>query len=356
MTDDTKLLHDMVAIRSLSGEEGEVARFIADAMTERGMRAHIDEAGNAVGVIGSESPDARELVLLGHMDTVPGDIPVRIEETDDGPVLHGRGSVDAKGPLATFVAAASRAALPDNSRVVVIGAVEEEAATSKGARHAATSHSPEACVIGEPSSWNAITLGYKGRLLVDYVRTEDSSHSAGAEVPAAEHCVRWWNRVSDFAAQFNEGRKLLFEQLLPSLRSINTASDGLHDIARATVGLRLPPDFDIDDAKSRITAWAGGADVTFRGYEPAYSGERSSPLARAFSRSFRERGMRPRMKHKTGTSDMNVVGPVWNCPILAYGPGDSSLDHTPIEHLRIDEYERAIGVLTEVLEQWWSVG
>ena len=47
---------------------------------------------------------------------------------------------------------------------------------------------------------------------------------------------------------------------------------------------------------------------------------------------------------------MNVVGPVWGCPILAYGPGDSSLDHTPEERLDLAEYERAIEVLRQVLE------
>ena len=48
---------------------------------------------------------------------------------------------------------------------------------------------------------------------------------------------------------------------------------------------------------------------------------------------------------------MNIVGPHWNCPILAYGPGDSSLDHTPDEHIDLDEYLRAIDVLTAVLER-----
>ncbi len=67
----------------------------------------MDEAGNAVGEIGA--PDAaRTIVLLGHIDTVPGNIPVRIEAAPAGDVLFGRGSVDAKGPLATFVAAAAR--------------------------------------------------------------------------------------------------------------------------------------------------------------------------------------------------------------------------------------------------------
>jgi LysW-gamma-L-lysine carboxypeptidase len=46
---------------------------------------------------------------------------------------------------------------------------------------------------------------------------------------------------------------------------------------------------------------------------------------------------------------MNVVGPVWGCPIVAYGPGDSSLDHTPQEHIDLREYTRSIEILENSL-------
>jgi len=49
---------------------------------------------------------------------------------------------------------------------------------------------------------------------------------------------------------------------------------------------------------------------------------------------------------------MNVVGPAWECPIVAYGAGDSSLDHTPREHVSVAEFERAVDVLKTVLEGW----
>jgi LysW-gamma-L-lysine carboxypeptidase len=52
---------------------------------------------------------------------------------------------------------------------------------------------------------------------------------------------------------------------------------------------------------------------------------------------------------KTGTSDMNVVGPAWHCPILAYGPGESALDHTPDERISLSEYLRSIEILKSVL-------
>ena len=48
---------------------------------------------------------------------------------------------------------------------------------------------------------------------------------------------------------------------------------------------------------------------------------------------------------------MNVVGPVWGQNIVAYGPGDSSLDHTPHEHVQIAEYIQAIGILELVLKE-----
>jgi LysW-gamma-L-lysine carboxypeptidase len=47
---------------------------------------------------------------------------------------------------------------------------------------------------------------------------------------------------------------------------------------------------------------------------------------------------------------MNVVGPAWGCPIVAYGPGDSSLDHTPDEHIEVEEFLQGIAVLARALE------
>src|SRR3712207_4703657 len=111
-------------------------------MTARGFRAEVDAAGNAVGTVGA---GPRRVVLLGHVDTVPGRIPVRIV---DG-VLHGRGAVDAKGPLCTFVAAAAAAASRTDCEIVVVGAVGEERIGSPGASAVAAWPAPDFCVIGE---------------------------------------------------------------------------------------------------------------------------------------------------------------------------------------------------------------
>jgi LysW-gamma-L-lysine carboxypeptidase len=54
---------------------------------------------------------------------------------------------------------------------------------------------------------------------------------------------------------------------------------------------------------------------------------------------------------KTGTSDLNILAPAWGCPAIAYGPGDSSLDHTPDERISIPELERATDVLARALHE-----
>jgi [amino group carrier protein]-lysine/ornithine hydrolase len=346
-TESVDLLRAMLEIDSPSGGEERIAAFLAERMERAGFAAHVDEAGNAVGTVAGPGEPEFDVVLLGHMDTVPGRVPVRL----DGDLLYGRGAVDAKGPLAAFVAAASDADLPRGVRVTVVGAVEEEAATSRGARHVAGRLRPHACVIGEPSGWDAVTLGYKGRLLVDYRAERAVSHSAGPEPTAAEEAVAWWNEVRAYADAFNDGRTEVFDQLLCGLRRINTRSDGLTQTAEASVGLRLPPGFDVAAFADFASGRAHDAAVRCHGAEVAFRSERTTPLAAPFLQAIRKSGGSPRFKVKTGTSDMNVVGPVWNCPILAYGPGDSRLDHTPNEHVSVAEFLRSVEILSSVIGQ-----
>ncbi|HQY91957.1 M20/M25/M40 family metallo-hydrolase, partial [Caldilinea sp.] len=261
------LLRGLVAIPSLSHQEAEASAWLAGQMRAAGYdRAFVDTAGNAVGELGAADA-ARVIVLLGHIDTVPGDIPVRIEATAEGDVLYGRGSVDAKGPLATFVAAAARVgstwAHAHGVRLVVVGAVEEEAATSKGARfirdrfEGVQEPQPLACIIGEPSHWTRVTLGYKGRLLVEMEAAQPMAHTAGPDAGVATVAVDFWNWVNDYAARFNAGREKAFDQLLPSLRRLVTFTDDvMHDHVVASAGVRLPLDFDADFFAAEVCAWA----------------------------------------------------------------------------------------------------
>lgn len=340
--DPVALLERMLSIPSLSGQEGELADYLVETMRSLGFRAQVDGAGNAVGERG-DGP--LEVVLLGHMDTVSGRVPVRRENER----LYGRGAVDAKGPLAAFVLAAAVVDVPAGVKLAVVGAVEEEAATSAGARHTLTRYSPGAVVIGEPSGWDRVTIGYKGRLLIDYRVSMDAAHSAREEETACERAVNYWLWTKGFAQAYGADQTRRFDRVDCTLRKLASGSDGLQEWATLEIALRLPPDFPADRFREAAQTAAGEAKVSFRGLETAYRADKNNALVRAFLSAIRGQGGQPRFTVKTGTSDMNVVGPVWECPIVAYGPGDSDLDHTPDEHIELEEYRKGVAVLTEAL-------
>ena len=87
-----------------------------------------------------------------------------------------------------------------------------------------------------------------------------------------------------------------------------------------------------------------------RGAVEAYRASKNTKLVRAALAAIRAEDGTPSFVVKTGTSDMNIVAPKWQCPSIAYGPGDSNLDHTPNEHISQLEYQRSIAVLRTLME------
>ncbi|MEN8649804.1 M20/M25/M40 family metallo-hydrolase [Streptomyces sp. 21So2-11] len=335
--DETELLRSMVEIPSFSGEEGELAALLAERMAAAGFDTHVDAVGNVHGAVGD--PDGPEVVMLGHMDTVPGTLPVELT----GDVLTGRGTVDAKGPLATMMCAAARLADTIAGRLVVIGAVGEEAA-SHGARHLLHLPAPDALVIGEPSGVHAIGIGYKGvfRFRVEF--TQPPAHTSSAQATAAEVAFVFWNElVAQLAAESAEGSPL-FDRALPTIIGMNA------DLERATVEVscRVPLRFDTRAFLDRISEGAGRR-VTVIEEVPAVRSTRTDPVVRALSGAVAARGARAVPKLKLGTSDWNVVGRHWQVPTAAYGPGNSRLCHSADEHIEIPEYLAAIDVLSDAL-------
>jgi len=361
MTDDRELLRGLVGIPSLSRHESAAVEWLVARMAERGFRASIDDAGNAVGEIG-EGP--RHVVLLGHIDTVPGAIPVRVE----GDEIVGRGAVDAKGPLAAFVAAATTPVA--GVRVTVVGAVEEESPTSKGARHRATLPAPDWCVIGEPSGWDGVTVAYKGRLVVRASLERTARHGAAPGPTCAEEALTLWAAVREHAERRVTGSSGFdktaggfdksaggFDRLDCRLEGMSTDGDGLVEHAELRIGYRVPPGTATDALLSELSTLAaahdGDASVRIEkvtSEEPVRT-SRASALAQAFARAIAASGGRASFKVKSGTSDMNVLSPAWGCPMVAYGPGDSAYDHTPMERLSFAEYARGIDVLRAVLRR-----
>lgn len=264
-------------------------------------------------------------------------------------VLHGRGAVDAKGPLACFVDSTARLGITEGWQFVVIGAVEEER-NSEGARFVAEQYHPDFAIIGEPNRWDRIALGYKGSALAQVIVRRAQSHTASAEQTACELAVEIWLAVQAFTGQFNQEKSREFDKILPTLRGMQSEQDGYEQRAGLTIGARLPVDVPPEQWYARLKDIARGAEIAPVGDAiSAWACEKNTRLTRAFLAGIRMHGGVPAFVYKTGTADLNIVAPAWQCPALVYGPGDSALDHTPNERINLVEYQRAVEVLESAL-------
>lgn len=345
------LLHAAVRTPSPSGSEAAVVARVAALLDGRVDDVATDAAGNLV-VRQGHGP--RTVTFLAHVDTVPGE--VSVEERDGA--LYGRGAVDAKGPWTAALAAA--VAMPPSARerltVRVVGAVGEEAPGSVGARHAAaTLPAPEALIVCEPSSWDAITLGYKGHLRMRVTSDQASHHSAGPEPSAGDRLVAAIGRLREACRVWSEGSSGAFDALQCTVLDLAHEHDGLRERAQAAIGIRTPvawPAERLMEAIRGLAEWTdAGLEVTTIEAVDAVRAPRDGMLPRAFRTAIRSAGGRPRTLVKTGTSDWNVVAGSWPVPTVAYGPGDSTLDHAPNEHLDLASFDAAVEVLGTVLDR-----
>ncbi len=195
----------------------------------------------------------------------------------------------------------------------------------------------------------------RARVAVISARRRASSQSSAAPVISAMRVSA--ARVSRPVIARSVRRRIMSSSRCTcSLRAIQSGQDGFDDWAQIQIGARLPVTVSPDDWYSILKEMAGEAELERIGFAiPAYQCEKNTALVRAFLAGIRAEGGKPSFVYKTGTADLNVVGPVWNCPALVYGPGDSALDHTPEEHLELDEYARAVGVLVASLQSLISV-
>ena len=339
-TEAVGLLRGMLEIPSPSRREAALAQYLVRSMRAMGIATRIDEAGNVIGEVGSA--DGPTVMLIGHMDTVEGDLPVR----SIAGRLYGRGAVDAKGPLAAMICAAAGAA-GLRGKIVVIGAVEEETPCSRGAMEIRRTHScPDAMIIGEPSGWANVVLGYKGKLDLRYVVRCRPTHPSNPLPKASELAVGCWNATTQLLGP-RTGHNA-FDQPGATLVSVR---GGLTS-AVAELSIRTPPGFDSDTFVSRLSALVPNGDLTVVNSVAACRTSQRDPIVRALRAGIRRQHGEPAVKVKTATSDMNTLAEVWSVPMATYGPGDSRLDHCDDEHILITDYLRSISVLRTALAEF----
>ena len=178
MTDLVSLACDLVDVPSVSGDEAQVARFVASYLTDLGYHVELFDAAPGRPNVLATTDQAPRIVLSTHLDTVPPHLPARIAEG----VLYGRGACDAKGIMAAQIAAAERLRAEGVEGIGLLFVVDEEMG-SMGARAANAHPLAGECrwlIDGEPTE-NRLAVGSKGSLRLTLYTAGVPAHSAYPE-------------------------------------------------------------------------------------------------------------------------------------------------------------------------------
>jgi LysW-gamma-L-lysine carboxypeptidase len=341
--DSVEFLDSLIRTPSASGHEQKVAQLCAQYLRQFPLeRVWIDKAGNAVAAnYAHRKGDSPDLLLFGHMDTISAPMPYKRE----GGKIYGRGAVDAKSPLAALLAAGAECAGSTPLKLMVAGVTEEEAPTSKGIRHLLTYAKPKMAINGEPSNTNGITIAYKGRLLLQCRTHGKPSHAGMALENPIERTFEFYARVR----QAYPPHRNNFDNVVINLTHIEGGSRDALNVVPETldfgIDVRVPPSTQNRQVVETFRKLSPSAlRIIVREDLPGVETDTNHPLCRAMVSSMRQGGMVPRYVKKSGSADMNITAHA-GIPTIAYGPGDSALDHTPNEVIAIKDYEKAIEVL-----------
>ncbi|RJQ23214.1 M20/M25/M40 family metallo-hydrolase [Candidatus Parcubacteria bacterium] len=350
-----KLLEKALRLYTPSLAEKPLAEFLADKCDDLGFdNIRIDEVGNLIATIGSGSPT---VLLCGHMDTVPGKVKVRKE----GDFLYGRGASDAKAPLMAMLLAASTMQ-KNNGTIIFVGAVDEEGNATGIKNLAKQKLDIDYAVFGEPSGIRNVTIAYKGRIAINLkVNVGDSAHASAPWLAknAIEEALKFTAELRKSLEENQEGKS---KGMILTATPTEIRGGDSHNVTPkecdTIMDIRIPVNMNCKSVGEKIATLVNEISKK-QGVEAIYSvldetepfeAPLDSPLIRAFTLGVMDvEHTRPALIRKTGTGDMNIIGTLWNIPVVTYGPGDPHASHTMDERVSMNEYLRGIEVIKNTL-------
>ncbi len=316
-------LSDILKIESTTGNENEVARFIAENYTPKGMTCELQETPegrlNVFFKIGEP-----KIVFNSHFDTVPP----YIAPTFTDEIIYGRGSCDAKGQLAYLWQATNEliaAGHKDFGLLMVCG----EEIGSVGARHAnKTLTNTDYVIIGEPTE-NKLISASKGTHTVLATVKGKNCHSGYPEYGdnAINRTRKFLDRLDNIGFPFDDvmGKTTYNIGLLRSDNAQNVVPD------LVTFNLFIRTTFASDplfkEMLEKIKDEVGQGLITLE--YPFNKGPMKFHTVDGF---------------ETGVVAFGTDAPSFtNVPnILLYGPGTILVAHTKDEQIKIKDMYRAV--------------
>jgi acetylornithine deacetylase/succinyl-diaminopimelate desuccinylase-like protein len=362
----TALAQEVCRIPSVLGEEGALAKFLADVMTEAGFEAVelqpvLPDRPNAIGEV-SFGP-GRRVALTGHLDTKPVSHGWAAAEPFSGAIVgdavYGHGIMDMKAALAceiVAIEALARSGLP-LAGTVAMSAVADHMGDQAGAIAYFDAHRADLCVLGELSD-SQVCLGHRGRYYFDVTVLGKSAHSCHKHLAVnantlAAHVVLALD-ASRYEPDLPADVRELFgpEVYVVPGRIYGGLPPGgpsmIPDECVIRVDTRPQPGVTVEQVRAEIDrciAAASAADprvaaqVELADVKPGYLAGPDDEVVGLMRRAVGlVRGGEPRLVTENWLGDTASFGP--KVPTVIFGPGGPPV-YCPDEHLSIADIHEA---------------
>jgi len=362
-------LSKLVQVKSLSTNEKEVIELIRDLMHEAGFdEVRIDGLGNVIGRIGDGE---RTIAIDGHVDVVDsGNLNNWTFDPFSGEIkdgfVYGRGSVDQKGGIASFITAGriiKEIGVLNNSKFYFVGSVMEEDCDGLCWKYIIEEDKikPDVVIITEPTKCQ-IYRGQRGRMEIRVSFHGISAHGSAPErgknaIYMAANSLLEIEKLNDrlpFDEFLGKG-SLTVSQIVSGSPSLCAVADfcSFHIDRRLTWGENK--ELALMQIEKVVNPFEGKVELlhyqetSFTGlkygmekYYPTWKMDISHPVILKGISVYKDLfGKEPVVDKWTFSTNGVIINGLFGIPVIGFGPGDEKFAHAPDEKIPIDDLVKA---------------
>lgn len=380
----TRFLQDIIRIKTLSAQEKPVIDRIAEEMKKLGFdEVRVDGLGNLIGRVGN---GPRRIAMDAHIDTVDVGNPENWERDPFGAqlidgVVHGRGTTDMKGAMASLVYGAKLVkdlGLAKDLSIFITATVMEEDCDGLCwqyiLREKVIDPPPECVIIAEPTNMN-IYRGHRGRMEMEIYVPGLSAHGSAPErginavykmAPIILDIEKLNERLKD--DPFLGKGTITIAEIRSTTPSLCAVADSctIHLDRRLTHG--ETPESAVAELEALPSVQAAKGRVSILDYAvPAYTGlvyptkkfyptwvlpEDHPALMAAVAAYEGALGEKPKVDKWTFSTNGIATMGMFGIPSFGLGPGDERCAHSPKELVTVDHLVKAAAFYAAFAEQY----
>ncbi|MHC3438031.1 M20 family metallopeptidase [Natrialbaceae archaeon A-gly3] len=350
------------AVKIPSNEDvGEMRAYLIETLEAHGLEPEVDDAGN---VLASRGPgDGTHVLCNTHIDTVSPHVPFE----RDSDVICGRGSCDAKGPLAAILSAFLSVDPGDGQFTLAITPDEEVLSTGAYAlvsREDSPVDDADAVIVGEPTDLDVCTAA-KGRFQGTIELAGESAHAAEPEsgvnaVSALESVLGALETFDDREDAPPVHPQLGAATLTPTVLEGGEATNQVPAACRLTIDRRSVPPETAEEFRTALLETLGAAVSDDVGVDFSFT-DRPTPFLEAW-----DTDPDAEVAHVLAEASGGECRPFTaateasyfaaHAPTVVFGPGvladeDGGVAHAPREYVPVSQVREAASALEETLSR-----